>query len=172
MQGKKKKRIIIISIIAVLIAAIIGGSVAISANSAKIQFYILYHMMPDSIEDLDPNFPYEIYKRQNEDFDIEANIDNPVNAIDFYYYDEEGNEVSIHGDEKFNYNGKEIISPYVGFMLKAYANYNHLKSVIRTVVAVVVILVVIVLIVLWFFLWSKKQDKEKAEKSIKSFFRL
>lgn len=162
-QDKKTVKKMIV--IAVLIIAVLAGIIAINVNKNQIQADLIYAIMPDSVDLKENNgFPYILYKQENKDFDFKEDIDEPMNAIQFYYYDDDGEKVVVNGADMIEYNGEDYGSPYVAFMLNSVDNINGIKKAVTIVAVIIIILFIVGLIFLWYKIWSKKQDMEKEKK--------
>lgn len=164
METNKKKRIIIISVISAVIVVIVAAFIAISVNKEAIQYNLIYNVLPDSVEGtVEEDTAITIYKRKNPDFNFKTD-DNPYNLLQFYYYDENGEEVVVNGADKLVYNGEEYGAPIGDFVLQASEEIAKINRIINAVIALIVVLIVVGLIALWFIIWSKKQDEEKEKK--------
>lgn len=160
-----KKKIKIISIISAVVAVIIAASALISANYTRIHIDVMYSLMPDYIDgSFDDVNPVRIYKRKNPNFDYKTQKDNPLQAYEFYFYDDEGNEISTTGDEELVLDGEEIGMMYGDFLPQMLENWESLKTKLIVCAVIASLLIISGLIVLWFIVWSKKQDEEKAKK--------
>lgn len=169
MENNKKKKIRIAVIIAAVAAVIAAVIIAVSANMNYIQNSILYSVMPDSVEyevtdSNNDSHTITVYKRKNTDFSSKDAKHNALAYYEFYYYDNDGNEVSTTGDKNITYDGVSNGMPYLMFMFQSLEKVNQIKNIAKIVAAVVVIAIIIAVLVLSFFLWSKKQDREKEEK--------
>lgn len=158
-----KKRIKKIIVAVVVIAVVISGIFVFKAYKTKINYRFLYSVMPDSIQvDVDEDTRITVYKRLNADYD--SRKDDDMNFMEFYYNDENGEEVVIEGSGQIVYNGENQGLAFIGFSFAATDNIEKAKSIATTVGVIVGLLVTAGLIVLWFFIWSKKQDEEKEKK--------
>lgn len=163
MDNVKKKRTKKITVAVLVIVVVIGGIIAVALNRDLIESRLLYMVMPDHIDaTVNEDIPLTLYKRLNTDFDPKE--DEAIYFMEFYYYDKDGNEVSIPGNGKLIYEGVDNGSPYAYFFIKSIDNINHIKSIAKIVGAVIAVLLAVGLILLWFFLWSKRQDAEKEKK--------
>ena len=156
------KKIKIFSAIGVLIVAIVVAIIAISSNSERIQSRFMYSLMPDSVSGTLGDDEVTFYKRKNKDYNPKT--DKPAYEFQFYFTDENGNEVVVNGDDSFEYKGEEHETPFGEFMLQSLSKISSIKTCFNIVVTIFVILVIIAVIVIWFFSWSKRQDQEKEKK--------
>ena len=152
---KDKKTVKKMIVIAVLIVAV----------KNQIQADLVYSIMPDSVDLRENNgFPYILYKQQNEGFDFKEDIEEPMNAVQFYYYDDNDEKIVIDGADTIEYNGEDYGSPYVAFMLNSVDTINQIRKALTVVAVIIIILLIVGLIFLWYKRWSKKQDMEKEKK--------
>ncbi|MDE6470070.1 MAG: hypothetical protein K2L19_03500 [Eubacterium sp.] len=165
MEKNKKKKIKIISILAAILVVIIALNAIISANQFRIKSEALYYIMPDSIEmELNNHSVIELFKRKNENYDYKTQKDNPLAAYEFYYYDENGNEVVVAADSPLVMDDENQGAPGIMFMINSADNLKHIKKVITIVSCVVILVIIVALILIWYRVWSKKQDEEKERK--------
>ncbi|MDE6767659.1 MAG: hypothetical protein K2J35_05650, partial [Eubacterium sp.] len=144
MEKNKKKKIKIISILAAILVVIIVLSSVIAANQFRIKSELLYYVMPDSIEmELNNDSMLELCKRKNENYDYKTQKDNPLAAFEFYYYDENGDEVVVNGDNPIMIDGEVQGAPTMAFILSSSDKLNHIKKV-ATIVSCLVILIITV----------------------------
>lgn len=163
MDKIKKKKIIKIIVAVVIFAVIISGIFIINANQIAIKYRILYAAMPDSIDTtVNDDVPLTLYKRLNADYDSKK--DDDMNFMEFYYYDENGEEVVIPASGKLVYDEVDNGIPFVGFSYVASEKIDEIISAATPIAVIVALLIFAGLIVLWFFRWSKKQDAEKEKK--------
>lgn len=160
-----KKKIKLISIAAAVAAVIIAGIIALSVNYTRIQIDVMYKLMPDYIDgSFDDVNPVRVYKRRNPDFDYKTQKDDPLAAYEFYFYDEDGEEVSVVGGEVLEIDGEEIGMLYGDFLPQLLENWGKLQNKLIITGVIAAIVIITGLIILWFVLWSKKQDAQKAKK--------
>ncbi|MDE5984899.1 MAG: hypothetical protein K2H13_06580 [Eubacterium sp.] len=165
MEKNKKKKIKIISILAAILVVIIVLSSVIAANQFRIKSELLYYVMPDSIEmELNNDSMLELYKRKNENYDYKTQKDNPLAAFEFYYYDENGDEVVVNGDNPIMIDGEVQGAPTMAFILSSSDKLNHIKKVATIVSCLVILIITVALIFIWYRVWCKKQDEEKERK--------
>lgn len=162
---KDKKTVKKLIALIVVLVVVITGIITINVNKSHIQADLLYAIMPDTVDLTENNgFPFLLYKQKNEDFDFKEDIDEPMNAVQFYYYDENDEKVIVNGADTIKYNGEDYGSPYIAFMINSVDTFNQIKKVISVIFVIICVLIVIGIIFLWFKSWSKRQDKEKEKK--------
>lgn len=165
MEKDKKKKIKVISILAAVLVVIIVLSSIIAANQFRIKSELLYYIMPDSIEmELNNNSVIELYKRKNENYDYKTQKDSPLAAYEFYYYDENGNEIVIEADSPLVIDDENQGAPSIAFLINSADNLKQIKKVASIVFWIVFLIIIVVLILVWYRAWSKKQDEEKERK--------
>ena len=158
---KKKLKKIIVAV--VIIAVVLTGIFVIKAHKIEITYRLLYQMMPDQYEaTLSDETKFPVYKRINDDYDSKK--DKEIDFMEFYYYDENGNEVVVGAADELIRNDENLGSPYFAFMLGSTDKIEKVKTTVTIIGVVIGIVIIAALIVFWFFRWSKKQDKEKEEK--------
>ncbi|MCM1114457.1 MAG: hypothetical protein NC397_03075 [Clostridium sp.] len=158
MSKSKKKKIIAFSVAGVIIVAAV---ILISVFQNAIYSQGLYTLMPKSqVSTLSDGSEVTVYVKQNPDYNPMGSAP-PLEAFEFYYIDENGNEVNIEDAEGFEYN----ISDYqTAFVLFAGQKMQTIKSVATPIIVVLVVAILAVCIFLWFKSWSRRQDEEKARK--------
>ncbi len=165
MDKKKKKIIISVSVIAVIVALVIAAASIIKANQNELGSGFVYSLMPNSVEhSVGDNKSITVYKRKNKDYDVKTQSTTPMDAVEFYYYDDDGKEVVIDGQGILEYNGKNCGTPYFTFLEKALEKFSVMRKAFRIITPIIIVAAVSGAIVLWFFKWSKKQDLEKEKK--------
>lgn len=161
-----KKRIKIISAITAVVLVIAITAVTIATNkTAETAFNtkMTLLLMPDSLSTAFDGKDVTFYVRENKKFDSKKESSQPLNAFEFYYYDDDGNEVNLGSDGTYKTKSIDIM-PSVLFLMKTNENLAKVKSIGAKVGVVLVVLVFALVIVLWYKSWSKRQDKEKEKK--------
>lgn len=162
---KSKKNIAKLAVVAVLILAIIVGSIVISVNKVNIEANLIYSFMPKSLDISETSgFPYTLYKQKKENFDVKENNNDLLQSIEYYYYDDDGNKVVVEGNEKLTYNNNSYPMPGILFLVEAGKNLAIAKKVGTALGVVIPVVIVVLIIILWYKRWSKKQDEEKEKK--------
>ncbi len=156
---KSKKGIIIAAAVAVIL---IIAATAAAVNYESIAVKVTYALMPSSLETEVNDKTITFYKEFNKDYDFDKNSDQPLTAFNFYYYDENGEKVTLDGMDNY-VDGDETVMPSLGFILKAKENSNIIKNVISKIMIVAVIVIIVLLIYLWYRSWSKREDAKKAK---------
>ena len=158
---KKKIKKIIAAV--VVIAVVLTGIFVIRSYKVEITYRFLYQMMPDEYEaTLSDETKFPVYKRLNADYN--SKNDPEIDFMEFYYYDKNGDEVVVGASKELVYDGENLGSPYIAFLLASADNIDKAKSTATTIGVIVGLIVLAALIVFWFFRWSKKQDEEKEKK--------
>lgn len=150
--------------IAVILVLLLGLFLIIRANGTAIITKLVYSAMPESYVVETQDGTYEYFVEYNDEFDPKADIENPLKAYAYYYYDENGERVDMGPDAVYiDPNGKEN-SLDTAFVLGIAETLEKINKVFPKIITVIVIVAIVGLIVLWFFKWSKKQDMEKEKK--------
>lgn len=162
---EKKKKIKIISIVVGITVVIVAIAAIVSSFSLQLQYSFMYLCIPDSVEyPVNDDVTLTLYKRKNPDYSAKDFEDNPLSQFEFYYIDENGEEVVMKGAEKLVYNGEENVAAFIPFLPKTLEKLGVVKKTAKITIAVIITVLIVGLIVFWFFRWSKKQDKEKQDK--------
>lgn len=158
--NKKSKAAIIIAVIAAVIGIITAVCIA---NKTALISEITYIAMPKVIDthDYDETLDLVLYVEKNDDFDPKADEKEPLKAFKYYYYDENGEKVTLNYDDPvFEGTDNETMVSSI-FYFEVLTKLSGLRTAMTVVGIVAAVLVVIGLIVLWYILWSKKYDREK-----------
>lgn len=164
--NKKKidKRTIKISVLIAAAVLLVAGIIAISLNKTAINTNITYALMPKSISDNIEGNEVTFYVRKNKNYDPKKNAKQPLEAFEFYYYDEDGKEVNLGSNKAYKINGKSVL-PSILFMIKVQQNIKNFKNILFSIVIPVISVIVIgAAVFFWYKAWCRQQEKEKAEK--------
>ncbi|MGN0521586.1 MAG: hypothetical protein ACI4IQ_02985 [Eubacterium sp.] len=161
-KSKKKRNKIIIAVTAVvLIIAVVAASIAANETAFKTKMTML--LMPNSLTTVLDDKEITFYVRENKEFNAKTDESQPLSAFEFYYYDDDNNEVNLGSDGAYKTETGKIM-PSLLFLLKTNERINKIKSAVPAVIAVAAVIVVAILIVLWYKSWCKRQENEKNRK--------
>ncbi len=156
----KKKRNIIIAVTAAVIV-LVAAVTAIALNMTSIKINLTYAMMPESITQECNGKNVTFYVRKNKDYQVKTQEEVPLEAFEFYYYDDDGKEVNLGSDGVY-IDGDSKTMPSLLFMIRAMQKYNGFKTKYLPIITVaVVVITVAVIIGVWYKLWSAREEKEK-----------
>lgn len=160
--SKKAKAAIIIVAVVAVIAVIIA---LIAANKNTIINNTMGYLLPDQIDfseyDTEEERDLIVYKERNKEYDPKKDKAEPLKKYNYYYYDDNGNKVTLRYDEPLFEGTEDEELACTTFYAEAINKLPTVVSVLKAVIAVIVIAVVIAAIVIWYILWSRNYDKEK-----------
>jgi hypothetical protein len=155
---KAKKMITVGVILAVIAGLLVGGICYINANITSVSNKLVIAFMPKPITGNDNNKEITFYIEENKDFDEEN--DEPIDAFNTYYYDDNGERVDLYqGQYKSSTADMQVI---IGFFYMAQQNLNVFKNAMSIVLAVIILVAIAFCIYLWYRSWCKRQDKKQA----------
>lgn len=156
-----KKNIKLIVTMIVIVAVLVTSVIIIKENGAKVYSYSLYALMPKTISAEEMETDYDMHVRLNDDYDFVRQLEDPLEAYEYYYTDPQtGEEVVIGGSEQTQI-GDVTIAPYLMFVIKAKENFDMVKKVITAVIWIIIAAAIVLGIVLWYKSWARREDEKK-----------
>lgn len=159
--NKKSKAVIIILSVVAVVGIVISLCVL---NKTAITTKLTYAFMPKVIDmsEYDSSLDLVLYVEKNDEFNAKKDAKEPLKACKYYYYDENGEKVTLNYDDPIFVGTDNEGMVCIPFYLEATKGLNSLVTGIKITAVVIGVLIVIGAIILWFILWSKKYDREKA----------
>ncbi|MCD7796419.1 MAG: hypothetical protein LUG95_01995 [Clostridiales bacterium] len=149
-------------VVAVIAFVVILVSVICYANADSVRSQLVYTFLPKSVDlsNYSDDCDIVLYVERNADYDSEADETEPLKKNNYYYYDEDGNKVTLAYDDKITVDDNEGMA-YMIYYLAAFQDISAKLENFKYIIPVVLVILVVALIFIWYSVWSKNYDKEK-----------